>query len=93
MRISSSLYDNLRQPGVYLELQHATEGDELRMRHALLARLRLDDLLANDSLGDEPRLVWSITDTIDGRLFTLLPPSLLDGIDCEVRCHPAICRV
>src|ERR1044071_7953908 len=90
MRMSSSIYDNLRQPGIFEELKLKTGGDTIEMRQALLARLRLDDLLTNDSLGEESRLVWSITDTLDGRLFTLAPPAKLKGIAFEIICHPSI---
>lgn len=90
MRMSASIYDNLRQPGVYDELEKATSGNDGDMRRAVLARLRLDDLLTNDSLGEESRLVWSISDTLDGRLFTVVSPKQLTGINFEILCHPKI---
>jgi len=88
--MSASIFDNLRQPGVYDELDKATSGDDDVMRRAVLARLRLDDLLTNDSLGEESRIVWSISDTLDGRLFTVVPPTQLTGINFEILCHPNI---
>jgi len=90
MRMSASIYDNLRQPGIYDELDRVTSGDRRHMRQAFLARLRLDDLLTNDSLGEESRIVWSISDTLDGRLFTVVPPTQLTGINFEILCHPKI---
>jgi hypothetical protein len=88
--MSASIYDNLRQPGIYDQLDKETNGDERDMRRAVLARLRLDDLLTNDSLGEESRMVWSISDTLDGRLFTVVPPTQLKGINFEIFCHPDI---
>ncbi len=90
MRMSASIYDNLRQPGIYDALHKATSGDDATMRGQVLARLRLDDLLTNDSFGQESRIVWSISDTLDGRLFTVVPPTQLAGIDFEIQCQPDI---
>lgn len=92
MRMSASIFDNVRQPGIYENLEQSTNGDENNMRRSVLARLRLDDLLTNISLGTESRIVWSISDTIDGRLFTLFPPHELNGIDFEIFCRPDIAK-
>ncbi|MCP3901989.1 MAG: hypothetical protein GY715_00010, partial [Planctomycetes bacterium] len=93
MRFSGSIYDNLRQPGVLSALDRATGGDAARMRQAILARLRLDDLLSKDSIDDErPQLVESISNVLDGRLFTLLSPEDLAGLRLEVVCHQRFVR-
>lgn len=92
MRISASIYDNLRQPGVYDELDRSTGGHADKMRRAILTRLRLDDLMTNVSNENESRIVLSITDVLDGRLFTLVTPTQLRGIEFEIRCHPSIAK-
>lgn len=87
MRCAGSIYDNLRQPGVFNELARQTA--RRNMKGAVLARLRLDDLLLNDELR-ERRLVVSISDVVDGRLFTLFTPQDLDGVDLEILCRPRL---
>lgn len=93
MRFSGSIYDNLRQPGVFTDLQQKTGGDRSRMKRAVLARLRLDDLLSNDSTReDDARVVASFSDIVDGRLFTLFVPEDLKGIELEILCPETIAR-
>lgn len=89
MRFAGSIYDILRQPGVFQQLERETNGNHSRMSKAVLARLRFDDLLSNDSVDDlNPRLVMSLSDVLDGRLFTLLQPGDLKGLGLEVICDP-----
>lgn len=90
MRLSGSIYDNLRQPGVFDDLERCfTTSDQ--MRRAILARIRFDDLLANDSPDTSTaKLVFSYSDIFEGRLFTLLKPQELQGINLEIQCPQAI---
>ena len=91
MRFSGSVYDNLRQPGVFRQMERAVGSDRTRMKETVLARLRLDDLLANDSVASyNARVVASFTDVLDGRLFTLFDPDDLKGIDLEIVCPKSI---
>jgi len=90
MRFSGSIYDNLRQPGVFKDLQQRFAGDKSCMKRDVLARLRLDDLLSNDSRENDARVIASFSDIVDGRLFTLLVPRDLDGIKLEILCPAAI---
>ena len=93
MRFTGTLYDNLRQPGVFQSLERSLAGDRRAMRRAVLARLRLDDLLSNDSLPaarPDSEIVLSYADLLDGRLFTLLSPGDLEGMSVEVACPPSV---
>lgn len=91
MRFSGSIYDIFRQPGAYKALEEKTGGDTAKMREAVLARLRLDDLLAHDDPNpSDSQVVLSLSDILDGRLFTLLTPDNLRGIEFQVFCHPGI---
>jgi hypothetical protein len=92
MRFSGSIYDNLRQPGVFKDIEKLAHGDTDRMKRSILARLRLDDLLSNDSIEQHPHasIVASFTDILDGRLFTLLNPLELKGVELEILCPQTI---
>ena len=87
MRFSGSVYDNLRQRGVHAALASDIGRDRSTLRAAVLARLRFDDLLANDSIDDQcARVVLSFSDFLDGRLFLVLAPDDLLGLDLDVLC-------
>jgi hypothetical protein len=60
MRYSSSVFDAFRQPGVYKELERLCGGDQDAMKKQVLAQLRFDDLLSNDSDSKPARIVMSL---------------------------------
>jgi hypothetical protein len=93
MRFSSSKYDAFRQPGVFKELERMASLDTNVMKKQLLAQLRFDDLLSNDSDDGLPAtIVVSLSDVLDGRLFTLLEPADLEGISLQILCSKSVAQ-
>lgn len=91
MRFAGSIYDSLRQPGVFQALEHYVGQDRIQMKRLVLARLRLDDLLSIDSEYSDARVVASLSDVLDGRLFTLFDdPRELKGVELEILCPASI---
>ncbi len=88
MRISMSLYDNLRQPSVYLEHNR----DDNSLRKAVLADLRLEDLISAENPTAQPssRLVFPRADVLDGSLMGTLTPRDVVGINLEMIVPPSV---